>query len=99
MILELHFVTYIRIFFGYCHVTFPYEEILSFLGHCHVLLPYMKLPSFFGIFLKKVIVYCFSDSFVHKTTQQIDGSCKVTSDSQFLYNLFKKQILHFCKLL
>ena len=66
---ELHFVTYIRNFFGHCHVTFPYMEPLSF----------------FGRFVQKVTVSCFSDSFVQKTAQQkgasADGSCNVTSDS------------------
>ena len=59
MILELHFVTYIRISFGHCHVTFPYKEILSLFGHCHVTSPYMELLSFFGRFVQKVILSCF----------------------------------------
>ena len=74
MILELLFVTYIRIFFGHCHVTFPYEEILSFVGHCQVTLPFMELLSFFVRFVQKVIVSCFPDSFVQKTTQQKGAS-------------------------
>ena len=90
MTLELNFVTYIRIFFGHCHVTFPDKEILSFFGRCHVNFPYMEPLSFFGSFVQKVIESCFSDSFVQKTTQQSDGSCNVTSDSQFLYKLFRK---------
>ena len=60
--------------FGHCHVTFPYKEIISFFGHCHVTFPYMEPLSFFGRFVQKVIVSCFSDSFVHKTTQQ-KGAC------------------------
>ena len=32
MILEVHFVTYIRMFFGHCHVKFPYMEPVSFFG-------------------------------------------------------------------
>ena len=59
MILEPHFVTYIRIFFSHCHVTFPYMEALSFIGHCHVTFPYMEPLSFFGRFVQKVIVSCF----------------------------------------
>ena len=97
MILELHFVTYIRISFGHCHVTFPYKEILSIFGHCHVTFPYMEPLSFFGRFVQKVIVSCLSDSFVQKTTQQSDGSCNVTSDSQLLHKFFKKQPLYVCK--
>ena len=74
MILEMHFVTYIRIFFGHCHVTFPY----------------MKPLFFFGGFVQTVTVSCFSDSFVPKTTQQSNGSCNVTSDSQFFLQSIQK---------
>ena len=76
MILELQFVTSIQIFFGHCHVAFPYMEPLSF----------------FGRFVQKVIVSCFSDSIVQTTTQQSDGSCNVTCDSQLLYKLFKNSL-------
>ena len=62
--------------------------MLSFSGHCHVIFPYMEPLSFFGRFVQKVTVPCFSDSFVQKTTQQSDGSCKVRSDSQVSYKLF-----------
>ena len=82
-------------FFGPCQVTFSYREPLSFFGHFHVTYPYMEPLSFFGRFLQKVKVYCFSDSFVEKTTQQSDGSSNVTSDSQLLYKLFEKQPLYF----
>ena len=81
MILKLHFVTYIRIFFGHCHVIIPYKVIISCLGHCLVTFSYMEPLSFFGRFVQKVIVSCFSDSFVQKTTQQSDSSCNVASDS------------------
>ena len=113
MNLELHIVTYTRIFFGHFHVTFPYKdvfsffgpcrvifpykEVLSFFGHCQVRFPYMEPLSFVGRFVQKVRVSCFSDSFVQKTTQQSNGSCNVTSISQLLYKLFKKQPLCFCK--
>ena len=50
----------------------------------------MELLPFFDRFVQKVTVSCFSDSFVHKTTQQSDGSCNVTSDSLFLYKLLRK---------
>ena len=43
MILELQFVTYTRMFFDHCHVTFSYMEHLSF----------------FGRFVQKVKVSCF----------------------------------------
>ena len=75
-------------------MTFQYEEILSFFGHCHVTFPYMEALSFFGRFVLKVIVSCFSDSFVQKRTQQSDSSYTVTSDSQLLYKSFKKQSLY-----
>ena len=51
----------------------------------------MELLSFFGQIIQKLKVSCFSDSFVQKTTQQSDGSCNVTSDSQLLWKLFEKQ--------
>ena len=86
MILELHVLTYIRIFFVYCHVTFPYKEILSFFRPCHVTFPYMELLSFFGGFVQKLILSCLSDSFVQERTQQSDVSCNDTSDSQFFTN-------------
>ena len=41
----LQFVTYMSLIFGYCHVTFPYTELLSL----------------FRGFLYKVIVSGFSD--------------------------------------
>ena len=83
MILELH------IFFGPCHVTFPYKENLSFFVHCHVTLQYMGPLSSLGRFVQKVIASCFYDSFVLKKTQESDGSCNFTSDYQLLYILFK----------
>ena len=76
MISELHVYTFIRIFFGYCHVTFPCNVILSFVGHCHVTFLNVEPPSFFGTFVQKVIVSCFSDSFVQKTTQQKGASAE-----------------------
>ena len=42
----------------------------------------MEPLSFFGRFVQKVVLSFFSDSLVRKTTQQTDGSCNVTSDSQ-----------------
>ena len=50
---ELHFVTYIRISFDHCHVTFPYKEILSFFGHCHVKFSLMEPLSFSSRFVQK----------------------------------------------
>ena len=94
MILELQFVTYIRNLSVHCQVAFPYKEIFSFFGHCHVTFPYMEPLSFFGRFVQKVIVCCFLDSFVQKTTQQSDDCCNVTSDSELLYKLFKKLSLY-----
>ena len=78
----LHFLFYILIFFSYFHMPSPYKEILSFFGQCHVTFPYMEPLSFFGRFIQKVVVSCFSDSFIQKTKQQWDGSCNVRSDSQ-----------------
>ena len=73
-------------FFGHCHVTFPLKEILSFFGYRQeATFPYMETLSFFGRFVQKVIVSCFSASFVQKTTEQSDGSCNVKSDSHLLY--------------
>ena len=80
----------ILIFFGHCRVTFPYKEIFSFFGPCHVTVPYMEPLFFFSRFVQKVILSCFSESFVQKTTQQSKSSCTVTSESQVLYNFFSK---------
>ena len=55
--------------------------------------PNMKPLSFFGSSVQKVLLSCFSDSFVQKTTQQLDGSYKVTSDSQFYANYSKNSLL------
>ena len=71
---ELHFVTYIRIFFGHCLVTFPY----------------MLPLSFFGRFVQNVIVSWFSDSFDKRTTKQLDDSGSVTNDNQILYKINQK---------
>ena len=56
MIPELLFVTYIRIFFGHCHVAF--YGILSVFGHCHVTFPYVEPLSFFGTFVQKFKKSC-----------------------------------------
>ena len=51
----------------------------------------------FGRFVQNVVIICFSDSFVQKTTQQSVGSFNVASDSQLLRKVFKTQPFHFCK--
>ena len=68
-------------------------EVLSLFGHCHVKFLCMDTLSFFGNSAKNGIVFCFLESFDQKTTEQTDGSCKVTIDSQLLNNLLKKQSL------
>ena len=57
----------------------------------------MEPLSYFGNFVQKVKVPCFTDSFFQWTTQKLDGSCRVTGDSQHLYKLSKTQPLSFCK--
>ena len=56
-----------------------------------------KEPLFFFIkFVQKIIVSCFSDSFVRKRTEQSDGSCllqKITS----WYSKYPKNSLFFCR--
>ena len=96
LILELQFVTYIRIFPGHCHMKFPYNEILFFFGHCHVTFSYMELLSFFVRFVPKLEVF-FTESLDEETTQQSDGSCNVRNSSQLLYKLNKKQSFYICK--
>ena len=64
MILELLFITYIRIFFGHCHVTFPYKEILSFVGYCHVTFPYKYVFFILGNSLCSSKICCFQIHFV-----------------------------------
>ena len=65
-------------------------EILSFVRHCHVTFPYTELLSFLVTFVQKVIVSCFSDSFVQKTTQYSDGRHYVTNNPQLLRKIFRK---------
>ena len=50
--------------------------------------------SFSANVVQKIVILCFSDLFVQKTIQQSTGSCKVTSDSQVLCKVFKKQSLN-----
>ena len=50
----------------------------------------MEGLSFSGGIVQKVIVSCFSDSFVQKTTQQSYDSCNVTIDSQPLDKKIQK---------
>ena len=87
----------------YTHVFWSLSRDISLLGDSF---PFWSLSRdmsiwrtffFFGRFVQKLKVSCFSASFVQKTTQQSDGSCNVTSDSQLSYKLFKKQALYFCK--
>ena len=54
-------------------MTFPYKDILSLFGNCHVAFPYVEPFSFFSSVEQKLVVFCFSDSFVQQTTQQSDG--------------------------
>ena len=57
----------------------------------------MEPLSFFGRFVEKIIVSRFSNSMNQKMTQQSDGSCNATSDSQLLRKVFVKQLFPFCK--
>ena len=66
---------------------FPFGCLVLVTWHVHK----WNLFHFFGRFVQKVGVFCFSDSVVQKTTRQKDGSCNITSDSQHLYEFFKKQ--------
>ena len=70
----LHFVTYLRILFGHCHVKNPYMEPFSFFGHCHVTFPYMEPISFFGRFVQNVIVSCFSSHSFRQFLSQPKGA-------------------------
>ena len=90
MTLQLQFFAYIRNFFGHCHLTLPYKVILSLFGHCHLTFPYKEPLSFFGRFVQKLIISCFSDSFVQKTTQHSDGSCNLTIDSRVSEEIYSK---------
>ena len=53
----------------------------------------MEILSLFVMFVQKVKVSCFSNSFVQKTTQQSDGSCNNTSDSQLLNKILENSLL------
>ena len=81
MFLELQVVTYIRMFF--CSLS---RDIFVY-----------GIFSFFGRFLQEVRVFCFLDSFIHKTIQESDVSCNVTIDTQRIWKLSEKQSVYFCK--
>ena len=69
MILELNFVTYIRMFLSLSRdISISGDSFLF--GHCHLTFPHMELLTFFGRFVKKVIVSCISSWFVQKTMEQ-----------------------------
>ena len=89
MLLELQFVTYIRIFLAIVTGDLQKRTLCPFFGHCHVTFPNKDTLSFFARFVQKVVLSCFSDSFVQKTTQQADGSFNATSDSQLSNKLLK----------
>ena len=75
MIQELDNVALMRSFFGPCHVTFLYLELLTF----------------FGKFVQGVVI-CFFFRFIFSKNDSTDGSCNVTNDCRFSYNLFKKSL-------
>ena len=73
-------------------MAIPYKEILSFVGHCLVTFPNVELLSFFVRFVQKVIVSCFSDSFVQETTQHSDSSHYVIPS--FYANFLEKSLFN-----
>ena len=88
--LELQVVTYIRIRFGHSQVKYPYEKVFFPFGICHVAFPYMDPVSFLSKSVQKVVLSCFSEWSVRKTTQQSHGCCNGTCPSQLLQKSFKK---------
>ena len=95
--MELHFVTFIRISFGHCHVTFPYKEILSFFGHCHVTFPYMEPLSFFGMCVKKSEYLAFQIHLFRKRRNNELAAVMLQVIPSFYTKLFKKTSPYFCK--
>ena len=51
---------------------------------------YMEAHYSVGEIVHRTIVLCFSDSFVQKTSQQSDRSCKIPHDTQFFRRFFEK---------
>ena len=92
MILELHFGTYIRIFFGHCHVTIPYKEMLSFFSHCHMTFSYTETLSFFGRFVQKVIISRFSSFFFRKRRNNQKAAPRLQMILIFQTNYSKKTL-------
>ena len=72
-------------------VQFPDQEIMSCFGHCHVMF------TFFRSVVHNLLTIRFPDSFIRKTNQQTDGSCNLTSVTQLLFQIFKKQSSPFCE--
>ena len=49
-------------------------------------------PLSFSKSFPQGIVFCFSEPFVQKTTQQSDDSCNVTSEPQLLHKVLQKTV-------
>ena len=103
MTVPLQVVAYISIHSGQCNAMFLFSVIVSkrslfrsmprdMTENSSLFWSMSRDNSFFGRLVQNLEVLCFSESFVRKTTEQSDGSCIVTSDTQFLC----KESLHFC---
>ena len=97
-------------FFGHCHVTIPYKEILSFFVHCHVTFPYMYVFLILGNSLCNSKVCCFHIQFVtsYRNRKELqwkgacvrEVSCQPLSYKQslFLTPKFRKKVSSFLQL-
>ena len=87
MTLVLEVVAYIRFFFGHDHVIFALLVTVTEFSKQRDSFSFWSLSRdnlFFGRLVQKVVTLRFSDAAVQKTTQQLDGNCDETSDTQFL---------------
>ena len=93
MILELHFVTYIRIFSGHYHVTFPYRDVHSFFGPCHLTFPYIQPVSLFSRFVQKKSYLVFQFHLIRKRRNNQMAAVILQVTPSFYTNYSKNSLL------
>ena len=89
LILELQYVTYVRIFFGRWQVTFPYEEIHPIFGQSHVTCPYIEPLSFVVGLHKKQVYFVFQIHLFRKQLYNQKAAVMLLVISSFYAKLSK----------
>ena len=86
-------MTYIRINFGHCHVTFPLKEILSFFGPCHVAFPYTEPLSFLVGLYKKYLYLVFHNHLLRKRRNNQMAAVRLQAISSFYTNYSENSLV------